>query len=107
MLGAGSATAIVMFGFRYTNGITGYKTLNDAGLDEVEEKEAYKRTYRRPLSETIEQLGEGRGKFDANRRIQSMLSILGIYAPGYEERRRERLLARYGIDVGAAQGSKV
>jgi hypothetical protein len=36
--------------------------------------------------------------------LQSMLlTMLGIYAPGYEERRRQRLLARYGIDVKAAQ----
>jgi hypothetical protein len=32
-----------------------------------------------------------------------LLTMLGIYAPGYEERRRQRLLARYGIDVKAAQ----
>jgi hypothetical protein len=32
-----------------------------------------------------------------------MLTWLGIYAPGYEERRRQRLLAKYGIDVNAAQ----
>jgi hypothetical protein len=29
--------------------------------------------------------------------------VLGIYAPGYEERRRERIMAKYGIDVKAAQ----
>jgi hypothetical protein len=25
----------------------------------------------------------------------------GVYAPGYQERRRERLLEKYGIDVGS------
>jgi hypothetical protein len=30
---------------------------------------------------------------------------LGIYGPGYEERRRQRLLDKYGIDVKAAQES--
>jgi hypothetical protein len=33
----------------------------------------------------------------------SKLTITGIYAPGYEERRRQRLLEKYGIDVKAAQ----
>jgi hypothetical protein len=63
MLGMGTATAAVMFGFRYTNGFKGYKTMNDQGIDEVAEKEAIKKNYRRPIWETIEQLGEGRGKF--------------------------------------------
>ncbi|KAH7393974.1 hypothetical protein DE146DRAFT_660427 [Phaeosphaeria sp. MPI-PUGE-AT-0046c] len=86
MLGAGAATATVMTAFRYTSGLRGYE---DANLDdeEVERREAAKKARRRPLSETIEQLGEGRG----------------IYAPGYEERRRQRLMDRYGIDVKAAQ----
>jgi hypothetical protein len=38
-----------------------------------------------------------------NRSQGNMLTQLGIYAPGYEERRRQRLLAKYGIDVKAAQ----
>jgi hypothetical protein len=33
------------------------------------------------------------------------LTLLGIYGPGYEERRRQRLLDKYGIDVKAAQES--
>lgn len=39
-------------------------------------------------------------------RVTFMLTTTGIYAPGYEERRRQRLLERYGIDVGEAQGQK-
>jgi len=31
------------------------------------------------------------------------LILTGIYAPGYEERRRQRLLEKYGVDVMAAQ----
>ncbi|KAF2707430.1 hypothetical protein K504DRAFT_535929 [Pleomassaria siparia CBS 279.74] len=89
MLGMGTCTAAVMFGFRFTGGITSKKADNQ-DVDEVEEKEARKKAYRRPIQETIDQLGEGRG----------------IYAPGYQERRRERLLAKYGIDVGAAEEAK-
>ncbi|KAF2868908.1 hypothetical protein BDV95DRAFT_577908 [Massariosphaeria phaeospora] len=88
-LGAGVGFAVVMSAFRYTNGISGYRYM-DADEDEVERKEALKKLRRRPLQETIEELGEGRG----------------IYAPGWEERRRERLLAKYGIDVAAAQQTK-
>jgi hypothetical protein len=32
-----------------------------------------------------------------------LLTSPGIYAPGYEERRRERLLEKYGVDVGPYQ----
>lgn len=28
-----------------------------------------------------------------------LTSIIGVYAPGYEERRAERLMENYGIDV--------
>ncbi|KAH7085290.1 hypothetical protein BKA63DRAFT_499319 [Paraphoma chrysanthemicola] len=88
MLGAGAAFSTVLTAFRYTNGIRGDDpTILDE--EEVERRENAKKLRRRPLSETIEQLGEGRG----------------IYAPGYEERRRQRLLEKYGIDVKAAQES--
>ncbi|KAF2849314.1 hypothetical protein T440DRAFT_426957 [Plenodomus tracheiphilus IPT5] len=91
MLGAGVALSTVMTAFRYTSGLRGSGSIRDQVDDdgEVERREELKKIRRRPLSETIEQLGEGRG----------------IYAPGYEERRRQRLLAKYGIDVKAAQES--
>ncbi|KAI8939719.1 hypothetical protein NX059_003469 [Plenodomus lindquistii] len=91
MLGAGAAVSTVMTTYRYTNGLRGVGDIRDQVDDdgEVERREELKKIRRRPLSETIEQLGEGRG----------------IYAPGYEERRRQRLLAKYGIDVKAAQES--
>ncbi|KAF1839590.1 NADH-ubiquinone oxidoreductase 213 kDa subunit [Decorospora gaudefroyi] len=89
MLGAGACFSTVLTAYRYTGGIWGIGDIriqvDDDG--EVERREELKKLRRRPLSETIEQLGEGRG----------------IYAPGHEERRRQRLLAKYGIDVNAAQ----
>ncbi|KAF2033265.1 hypothetical protein EK21DRAFT_98282 [Setomelanomma holmii] len=85
MLGAGVGTSVVLTAWRYTNGIRGTSTI-ELDEEEVERREALKKLRRRPLSETIEQLGEGRG----------------IYAPGYEERRRQRLLEKYGVDVKAA-----
>lgn len=76
----------------------------DLDEEEVERREALKKIRRRPLSETIEQLGEGRGKHSLGvMRWEYVLTVIGIYAPGYEERRRQRLMDKYGIDVKAAQ----
>ena len=52
-------------------------------MDEYERKEALRANKRRPIGETLNQLGEGRG----------------IEGPGYEERRRERIKKNYGIEV--------
>ncbi|KAL6705298.1 hypothetical protein ACN47E_007108 [Coniothyrium glycines] len=91
MLGAGTAFAVTMSAYRYTNGLRGYGHIRLQADDdgEVERREEAKKLRRRPLSETLQQLGEGRG----------------IIGPGYEERRRQRLLEKYGIDVKAAQES--
>ncbi|KAJ4300677.1 hypothetical protein N0V90_002765 [Kalmusia sp. IMI 367209] len=86
MLGAGAGFGVALAAFKYTNGIGGY-VAKEEDEDEVERREELRKLHRRPLQETLEQLGEGRG----------------IYGPGYEERRRERLLAKYGIDVKEAQ----
>jgi hypothetical protein len=51
--------------------------------DRVEDKEYLRKNRRRPIQETIDEMGEGRG----------------VYAPGYAERRKERLRERYGIEV--------
>lgn len=64
MFGAGASLGIVMAAFTYTNGLAGWK--KDEDLDEVERREALKKLRRRPLEETIEQLGEGRGKVHIN-----------------------------------------
>lgn len=55
----------------------------DPNIDEFERKEKLRQNRRRPIQETINELGEGRG----------------IYAPGYAERRKERIKNAYGIDV--------
>ncbi|KAF1970374.1 hypothetical protein BU23DRAFT_538077 [Bimuria novae-zelandiae CBS 107.79] len=86
VLGAGAGFGVACATFKYTQGFRGYNIKEDSE-DEVARKEEMRKMRRRPLQETLEQLGEGRG----------------IYGPGYEERRRERLLAKYGIDVKEAQ----
>ncbi|TVY84766.1 NADH-ubiquinone oxidoreductase 21.3 kDa subunit [Lachnellula suecica] len=84
VLGFGALTAIVMGAYDYTGGsLTGYK--KDKEIDEFERKQQLRKNRRIPIDETIAQLGEGRG----------------IYAPGYDERRKERIKESYGIDVPA------
>jgi hypothetical protein len=60
MLGAGAAFSTVLTAFRYTNGFAGSK-VEYPEEEEVERRERLKKNRRQPLSETIQQLGEGRG----------------------------------------------
>jgi hypothetical protein len=82
VIGYGSALAVLLGTFTYTGGkLTGYK--RDENVDEVSRKEYLRKNRRRPVEGTVHELGEGRG----------------IYAPGYEQRRVERIKEAYGIDV--------
>jgi len=48
--------------FDYTGGqFSGYT--KDPLVDEYEQKEDFRKNRRRPIQETLEQLGEGRGKY--------------------------------------------
>ncbi|KAI9840284.1 MAG: hypothetical protein M1838_004133 [Thelocarpon superellum] len=88
VLGYGAAAAVLFGTFDYTGGVlNGYG--KDPEVDEFERKQQLRKNRRRPVAETISEIGEGRG----------------IYAPGYAERRRERLKERYGVDVGPASSS--
>jgi len=86
VLGYGAGLALLLGTFDYTGGVlTGYE--KDPGVDEYDRKEQLRKNRRRPIQETINELGEGRG----------------IYGPGYEERRRERIKQTYGIEVPAKE----
>jgi hypothetical protein len=61
MLGAGAVFGTGMAAFRYTAGLRG-TTSGEVDEEEIERREAMKKMRRRPLSETLDQLGEGRGK---------------------------------------------
>jgi hypothetical protein len=61
MIGAGAAFSTALTAFRYTSGFRGTMA-TDEDDEEVERREKLKKARRRPLSETIEELGEGRGK---------------------------------------------
>lgn len=76
--------SVILGAFDYTGGaLTGYR--KNPEVDEFDHKEYLRKNRRRPIEETVEQLGEGRG----------------IYGPGYQERRAQRIKERYGIDVPA------
>lgn len=82
VLGFGAGLAILQGAFDFTGGkFTGYD--KDPNVDEYDRKEALRKNRRRPIQETLEELGEGRG----------------IYGPGYRERRADRIKENYGIDV--------
>ncbi|KAH0285369.1 hypothetical protein M436DRAFT_55854 [Aureobasidium namibiae CBS 147.97] len=86
--GYGTALAVVLGTWQYAGGkITGYAI--DPTVDEVARKEYVRKNRRRSMEETLEQIGEGRG----------------IFGPGYQERRAERLQQNYGIEVPTASSS--
>ncbi|KAF4774868.1 Tim17/Tim22/Tim23 family protein [Colletotrichum scovillei] len=64
---------------------------NTAEVEEAdfEGKIAQRAAKRRPIEETIAELGEGRG----------------IRPPGYEERRRERLKEKYGVEINPVKAT--
>jgi hypothetical protein len=58
--GYGTALAVVLGTWQYAGGkITGYAI--DPTVDEVARKEYVRKNRRRPMEETLEQIGEGRG----------------------------------------------
>lgn len=62
VLGAGAGFGVAMAAFRFTEGLRGYNQKED-DEDEVARKEEMRKMRRRPIQETLEQLGEGRGTF--------------------------------------------
>ncbi len=60
-MGYGASLAVIMAAFDYTGGsLFGYQ--RNPAIDEYDRKEALRANKRRPIQETIDELGEGRGK---------------------------------------------
>lgn len=60
VLGLGAGVAVVQGVFDYTGGtISGYG--KDPSVDEYARKERLRKNRRRPIQETLDQIGEGRG----------------------------------------------
>lgn len=71
VLGYGSAMAVILSAFQFTGGrLQGYK--RDPEIDEVARKEHMRKNRRRPIDETVHQLGEGRGEFEMKRSLRSV-----------------------------------
>lgn len=99
-LGCGATLAVIQGVFDYGGGkFSGYD--KDPNVDEYERKEYLRKNRRRPIQETLEQLGEGRGTQDIifNPKTYFDICFIGIYGPGYQERRAARIKENYGIDV--------
>lgn len=61
VLGWGAGVAVLQFVFDYGGGkFSGYD--KDPNVDEYERKEALRLRTRRPIQETLDELGEGRGE---------------------------------------------
>lgn len=89
--------------YDYTGGVlSGYD--KDPSVDEYLRKEHLRKNRRRPIQETLDELGEGRGTTSQELIFCRHVTDwnLGIYGPGYAERRRERIKQNYGIDVPAS-----
>lgn len=102
-LGLGAGLAVIQGVFDYTGGkFSGYD--KDPNVNEYERKEELRRNKRRPIQETLLELGEGRGEtyqnlFLGDLKGANFIVFVGIYAPGHRERRADRIKENYGIDV--------
>lgn len=84
VLGYGAGLAVILSTFDFCgHALTGYN--KDPNVDDFERKQFLRKNYRKPAEQTFEEIGEGRG----------------IYAPGYEERRRKLLKEKYGYEITA------
>lgn len=66
ILGYGAVLSVVMSTFNYTGGSLRGQQTEVEGMDEYERKEYLRKNRRRPIEETIADLGEGRGMFPAS-----------------------------------------
>jgi hypothetical protein len=78
VLGFGALTAVILGAFDYTGAaLTGYA--RDPEIDEFERKQYLRKNRRRPIEETIAELGEGRGLLCSDTRAIRMLIVQQEY----------------------------
>lgn len=100
VIGYGVLASVVLSAFDFTGAkMTGYD--KDPSVDDYARKQELRKNRRRPIEETIRELGEGRGIVDAVSEWTCTNHDIGIVAPGYSERRAARIKEAYGIDVPA------
>jgi putative N-acetylmannosamine-6-phosphate epimerase len=77
IIGYGAFSAVALAAYEFTGGtLKGY--LNRPEMDEYERKELLRKNRRRPIEETIAEIGEGRGGFPlpARRRPRFLLQTI-------------------------------
>lgn len=62
VLGYGAFTSVLLTAFEYTGGSLRGKKPEIEGMEEYERKEYILKNRRRPIEETVADIGEGRGK---------------------------------------------
>lgn len=62
ILGYGAATSVLLTAFEYSGSSLRGKRPEIEGMDEFERKEYLRKNRRRPIEETLAEVGEGRGK---------------------------------------------
>ena len=99
-LGFGAGLAIINGVFDYTGGALQGYGFGPRDEEDYGSKEWMRKNRRRPIQETLDELGEGRGELDSySTQGCCLLTHVGIYGPGYRERRADRIKEAYGIDV--------
>ncbi|KAL6721169.1 hypothetical protein ACLMJK_000271 [Lecanora helva] len=78
VLGFGAGVATIQGVYDYTGGkLSGYE--RDPHIDEYERKENLRKNRRRPIQETLEQIGEGRGSCGPMK-YQTLVSMAPVIA---------------------------
>lgn len=66
ILGYGAFASIIITGYEYTGGsLAGKSRWADNGRDEFESREEARKLRRRPIEQTIAEVGEGRGEYSS------------------------------------------
>lgn len=108
IVGMGAFTAVVLAVFDYTGGsLRGWAAQTNE--DRFEQKEYLRKNRRRPMEETLAQLGDGRGGSKCGGEESSMgcfphstgtrADRTVIHSPNYNELRVERLKEKYGYEI--------
>lgn len=62
VVGYGAATSVVLSAYEFTGGNLRGKKPEVEGMDEYQRKEHLRKNRRRPIEETLAEIGEGRGR---------------------------------------------
>ena len=98
VIGNGMAMAAIIAVMAYTAD-TIVRTPDEAQAERQARKEEVRKRFRRPINELVNEVGEGRGTPSSLGPLRYADHSPGIYPPGYDERRKQRMKERYGIEI--------